>query len=477
MWWLVTILALVEPAESRVPAAALRLATAATTERIKLSPGTGALRLEVLPLDRTIRLHAPGNLGLLAAKIVAAAGQICADVRVQKTYVELRCKTPQLDATLSNEGGNVFLDINELRGLPWRLGIDGPPVTFFEPTPLGLAGTGPGEMAVLRAEQSLHEGRFLDAANLFRSVIGSHATLLAQVRLGDLALIAGDPQTAVGWYELGSRVGIYGRLSISRLCEFDPECIVRLPSLDPDPYSLPAPLRDDLVLRSARALAFSGQFVRSVAALRRRFDAVADEKFCQLPTGVLCRRLVLAALRQVNLAEAAKVMEVYMLLPDRNTGPVAVDLARQAAEVAAKLSAPKFGGNLLSAVSGEVPADEMPEHLLRAAELFLMGDDPVRARVIYDFAESRGMVRNLRGQRWQALRNLMRQAEPAKTKASEAATPAMADSAAETLASALGLSSRINSFLSGKPETIAAANATKTAAKNKTLASGDKKGN
>jgi len=451
VWWLVTILSLTEPAESRAPSPALRLTTAATSERIKLSPVSGALRLEVIPLDQVLRLYVP-NAAQLGARITLAAGQICSDVRIEKAYVELRCRTPQLDATIAKEGSNTFLDINELRGLPWRLGIDGPPISFYDPKPLNFAGNSPGDRAVLRAEESLQEGRFLDAANLFRSVLNSHAMLMAQVRLGDLSLIAGDPQTAVGWYELGSRVGVYGRLSLSRLCEFDPECIVYMPSLDPDPYSLPSPLRDDLILRSARALTYAGQFSRSVAVMRRRFDTVADDKFCQLPTGTLCRRLVLTALRKVPLEESAKIMETYMLLPDRTTGPVAVDLARQAAEVAAKLSAPKFGANLLSAVTGAVPANELNEHLLRAAELFLMGDDPVRARLIYEFAEARGMVKELRSTRWMAVRKLMRSDDSAKPKTNEEASPPMAQSAAETLATALGLSARINSFLIGKDE-------------------------
>ncbi|MDX2022117.1 MAG: hypothetical protein SF187_17910 [Deltaproteobacteria bacterium] len=476
MWWLVTILALTEPAESRAPAPALRLATAATAERIKLSPFGSAIRVEVVPLDQVIRLHTAGNVAQLGARIGAAAGQICSDIHVEKSYVELRCKTPQLDAVLTKEGRDTFLDINELRGLPWRLGIDGPPVTYFDPQVLNMGDGWAGERAVVRAEQALHEGRFLEAANLFRSALNSHALLLAQVRLGDLALIAGDPQTALGWYELGSRVGVYGRLSAARLCEFDPECIVYMPSLDPDPYSLPGPLRDDLVLRSARALSFAGMFVRSVETMRRRFESVDDEKFCQLPTGVLCRRLVLTALRHVTVDEARKVMEVYMLLPDRTKGPVAVDLAREGAEVAAKLSAPAFGANLLSAVSGEVPDVALSDHLVRAAELYLMANDPVRARVIYDFADARGLRKQMGSARWQAVRKLMRRGEPPKPKVNEEdKPPPLADSAAETLATALGLSARINSFLSGKDESAPAKPATADA-KTKGPLAGENKG-
>lgn len=452
------MLALTEPAGSRLPAPALRLTTAATSERVDLAPIAGEVTLEVMPLDATIRLRMRANTSVVAARIAAAAGQICPNVRAEKDFVELRCRTPQLDATLNREGGHLFLDLHELRGLPWRLGIDGPPMTFFEPQRMGIGGACPGDTATSRGECALHEGRFLDAAKSFREALASANQLLAQMRLGDLALIAGDPQTAVGWYDLGSRVGIFGRMSAARLCEFDPECITLMPTLDPDPYSLPPLLRDDLVARGARAQAFGGNYFRAVEMLRRRLELADETEFCQDLVAPLCRRLILAALRKVDVAQGRKVLEVYLMLPNRAVGPVAVELAGAAAEMAAKLGAPVFGANLLAAVTGEVPAADMQAHLLRAAELYLMGQDPVRARVILEFAESKNLEKAMRAPRWTHVRALVRKPVLSKDAAVTVVPPRVQDVAAETLAAALGLSAKIDAFLNGKDdEPLAAA--------------------
>lgn len=457
MLWLVTFLAISPPPDSTSPAPAWRVATAATSERIDLSFVTGPVRVEVLPLDRLIILHTRNNPSRLAARVAAAAGQICPEVRAEKDRVELRCRTPQLDATLNRFGKSLVLDINELRGLPWRLGPDGPPISFFDPEELGLGAACPGDNAAARGECALKEGRFLEAAKGFRDALLTPNLLFAQVRLGDLALIAGDPQTAVGWYNLGNRVGVYGRLSSGRLCEFDPECITFVPSLDPDPYSMPPLLRDDLVLRWARAQAFSGDLPQAVSILRRRFEAVDDDRFCQLPAGVLCRRILLTAFKQVALEQGRHVLETYLLLPESGEGPVAVELSREAAEMSARLGAPSFGANLLSRVTGIVPEPRLAEHLLRAAELYLMGHDPVRARVILEFAESRALGKALQERRWKHVRKLAMRGEPAVSPPKEDKPLVPIESAAETLAAALGLSARIEAFLTGKEEAPAAA--------------------
>ncbi len=389
------------------------------------------------------------NTSVVAARIAAAAGQICPDVRASVGVVELHCKTPQLDATLNKEGAHLYLDVHELRGLPWRLGDDGPPLTFFDPVTMGLGQACPGDTPIARGECALHEGQFIEAAQAFREALATPHLLLAQMRLGDLALIAGDPQTAVGWYNLGSRVGVYGRLSAARLCEFDPECIVFIPSLDPDPYSLPSLLRDDLVVRGARAQSFAGNHVKAVEMLRRRFDRNDDLTFCQGNVAPLCRRIILAALRKASVEEGRKVLEAYLMLGDRATGPVAVELASEAAEMAAKLGAPVFGANLLSAVTGGVPAQLMEAHLLRAAELYLTGQDPVRARVIVEFAESKSLAR-ARAPQWNRVRGLLKRADAPKPKPQDEPPVRVQDVAAETLAAALGLSARIDGFLSGK---------------------------
>jgi hypothetical protein len=63
-----------------------------------------------------------------------------------------------------------------------------------------------------------------------------------------------------------------------------------------------------------------------------------------------------------------------------------------------------FGANLLAASAPTVPEDRLANHLLRAAELFLAGNDPARASLIVDYATVRVPRPRLAGPRWATVR-------------------------------------------------------------------------
>src|SRR5205814_8938620 len=100
----------------------------------------------------------------LAARIARHAGMICPKVTIVDGGVELRCRTRRLDAVLGTEKGKTYLDIQELRGLPWRPGPAGPPPFFYEPYASGLGGRCPGDTPAARGECALRAGNLLQAA-------------------------------------------------------------------------------------------------------------------------------------------------------------------------------------------------------------------------------------------------------------------------------------------------------------------------
>jgi hypothetical protein len=100
-------------------------------------------------------------------------------------------------------------------------------------------------------------------------------------------------------------------------------------------------------------------------------------------------------------SEVEMAFEVYLSLPAWDHGPLAPELSEAAADLANHLGAPVFGGNILSAVAPGVGIAMLPAHLLRAAELYLDGDDIARARLVIEYARTR-VGKKMTG-RWIAL--------------------------------------------------------------------------
>jgi hypothetical protein len=101
-----------------------------------------------------------------------------------------------------------------------------------------------------------------------------------------------------------------------------------------------------------------------------------------------------------DTAHLTNLMQIFFALPSWDRGPMAVDLAEAGAEVALRLGAPAFAGNLLITAARAVPDRRLSEHLLLAVEAFLRSGDVVRARVVAEYVEMRLGPKGLPGERW-----------------------------------------------------------------------------
>jgi hypothetical protein len=429
-------------------AEALRLATAEVVERIPLPRLAGPIALEVAPLDKQVTLRLPKDSVLAGGRIASSVGALCRKVTIKQDRVELECRSRRMDAAITRDGGQLFLELYELRGLPWRPGVDGPPLVPYPPHVTGLGGKCPGTSPAGKGECAFMEERWVEAAQHFREALATRDRALASLRLGDLALVAADPATAIGWYQRAGYLGPFGRLATARLCELSATCFQARPSLDPHPADLPAPLRNDLLLRRARVYAYLGAWSRSLAVLSDSFAADAERTLCTEAGRSTCRRLVLAALRNTRGAESEAALEVFLALPQRDKGPFAVDLAQAAAEASSRLGAPVFGASLLSVVVPELGSEALVDHLARTAELYLAGRDAVRARVILEFAESRA-PHLLAGPRWVNVRRGLVVQDLADESGAGARVegPSPREQAATALAAALQVSTRARDLL------------------------------
>lgn len=412
-------------------AAAQRLLTSASAARIPLPPTRGPVTLEVHALESLVRLRAPKDAKMLAARLAGPVAMLCPSVVVRDGAVELTCRSRRIDGQLTSEGKARFLDLVELRGIPFREGPDHPPFIHYEPLRSGLGQACPGRGAV-RGECKLKEGEVVEAAASFRSSLESRARALAAVRLGDLALRIGDPLTAMGWYRRAGTLGVFGRVALARACELDGKCLATLEAAARvfDSTGLPEMVRNEMVLRGARAEAYVGRLDAAVRILGAQFKAHGPISVCRSDTELLCRRIILEAMKEAGedartaVREPAaspgtppaesgaardrayweELLETYLALPGWDQGPLAVELAQAAAPVASAAGAPLFGGHLLSALVPEVGEPGLSRHLMLTAETYLGGRDWARARLIAEYAEARLGKASLADPRWGRIR-------------------------------------------------------------------------
>jgi hypothetical protein len=108
--------------------------TATVAERIPLPRTRAPLKVTVEAMAaRILVMTAPQDRAVVLARLHQHAAWICPKVIERPGGIELRCRTRLLDAAMTTEGADRYLDIRELRGLPWRAGADGPPFFHLEP--------------------------------------------------------------------------------------------------------------------------------------------------------------------------------------------------------------------------------------------------------------------------------------------------------------------------------------------------------
>jgi hypothetical protein len=354
------------------------------------------------PLRSTITLAAPKDLGALAAKVSSNLGNICPRWEVVNGRVLLRCRTNQLQASRVEDGGKSFIDIQELRGLP-RLGDEQRLEVFYDPAKVGAGGGCPGTSPAGRGECAYRDGKWKEAEVQFKLGLETYDRPMSALRLGDLAARRGDYNAAALMWNRAGRLGPFGRLAAARLCELRGGCMEGRAKGLFEGGELREPMRTELALRAARVDAFAGRHAKVLKRLTDVMDRPAVGG-CVTMGMTFCRRLVSWALEEASGDDAREALELYLALPGRTGGPEAMQMGRAAAELAAKLGAPVFGGNLLASVAGSVSPGDMPDHLLRTAELFLAGGDRPRAQLLLDYAETRLVSRQLSGGRWTAVR-------------------------------------------------------------------------
>jgi hypothetical protein len=376
--------------------------TVLTAERLPLPRLRGSLDVAVDPLRSTITISAPKDLGAVAAKVSANLGNICPRWEVVSGRVLLRCRTKYLQASRVEDGGKSFIDIQELRGLP-RLGDEQRLEVFYDPAKVGAGGACPGTSPAGRGECAYRDGQWKQAEVQFKLGLESYDRPMSALRLGDLAARRGDFNAAALMWNRAGTLGPFGRLAAARLCELRGGCMEGRAKGLFEGGELREPMRTELALRAARVDAFAGRHAKVLKRLTDVMDRPAVGG-CVTMGMTFCRRLVSWALEEASGDDAREALELYLALPGRTGGPEAMQMGRAAAELAAKLGAPVFGGNLLASVAGSVSPADMPDHLLRTAELFLAGADRPRAQLLLDYAETRLLARQLSGGRWAAIR-------------------------------------------------------------------------
>jgi hypothetical protein len=383
-------------------------------EHVALPSAPAAVR--VRSLAQVVVLSAPSNAAALARAIRSARRAVCPEVETRPGEVVLRCRSNRVVARVVPRAHGALLELAEARGLPWS-GDDAPPLLPFDPERAGLGKPCPGSTPSGRAECLLARGdeAAARAALAEEGAVPDHAAL----RLGDLAHAAGDLRAAAThWAHV--EAAPWARLAAARLCELAAPCLAapRAAALFAT-EGLPPALARDLAARWARALAFAGQ---PLEALRALAEAAPEASACAAAPA-LCQRVAAAALR-LRGPPAAEALTLWVELPARDRGPAAWEAQTAAALVAERHGAPAFAAGLLASAAARAPAAELPEHLLRTAELYLAAGDRVRAGVVLDFARARARRDALPGPRWAAVaRAVNARAAPGRTGTSRADAP------------------------------------------------------
>jgi hypothetical protein len=419
-----------------------RLALLVAAERIAVPVVVKASDFFVEPLTGTIELRRVSNPKLVAQKMAASAGQICPEVEATATGVVIHCRTKRMEAYQVVERGKMYIEVEQLRGLPWRHEADQLKI-FYDPEETGFGGPCPGTLAVGRAECALRDGRIEEAQTMFRDAMAAASQAsFAGVRLGDIAVANGDVAAAINYYKRASYGDLFGRVAASRVCELDGKCLPQSLSRVFRFIDQPEPVRSEMLLRGARAAIFVDLYADAASLLKTAIDDRAVG-VCTRTGQLLCRRMLLVVLQNLEGDEGATAVETYLAMPDHHRGPLAMELMRAAAERAAASGAPAFAANLLAANATAAEGPGLGEHLLRTAEFYIQAADTVRARVVLDYADTRaGRNNGFGGPRWAAVRAAARETEGEPSAAAISAFELLAAEGARDVANAYGTIAR-----------------------------------
>jgi len=301
--------------------AATRLTTTHTIERVPLGQAGASLENDAFRGRLTLSLP-KADAKRVAQALASRSGGICPRAMADGKSVTLVCRTRRLEAAIVTEKGVPYLELEVLRGLPWRTGSDGPPDVPFDTWHAGFHQKCPGHAPVVKGECLLGKGDFLHAAAQFRAGLETMHRAFAALRLGDISLRIGDAATAVGWYRRAGSLGPWGRLAQARLCELDGECLEDLESFRTtfDASGLSEELRAEMVRRTARARVFLGEPITAARVITSHIREYGAGVLCRDKGELFCRRILLLALRRFSGLEAPLPGEVDAFAADRRAG-------------------------------------------------------------------------------------------------------------------------------------------------------------
>ena len=422
-----------------------RLPTVATMERIALPGSTSSVSLTVLSFEKRLELRSKGDARGVYAKIVAAGSRLCPQAQVQRNLVTLECRSRRLDGAVVEDKGKSYLEIYELRGVPWR-GEDQRINIFYGPIAFKVDDACPGSSPLSRGECAFQAGRYPTAAVEFRRALTGDGKRMAAIRLGDIAIINQDPIAAAGWYHAAGRGGAFGRLATGRLCELSGNCFEKSRRIMLEANLMPEPLHTEMLLRGARVAAYLDEIPKAMVDMRLAIETTRGG--CDGTTTMFCRRLLLKVFQQPGKDGIVEALETYLALPNRHDGPLSLQLLNAAVDKVAKMGAPVFAGNLLAASSQIMATLRKPlseDLLLKNAELYLAGLDRTRARVVVEYAETRLGRAKLVGPRWNTV--LAQVQEGAPDPIEEARVNVVAGEVTRDLTTAYTAVARANSVL------------------------------
>jgi len=358
-------------------------------EQIRL-PVKGKLRLRVDPMSGTLTLTSKSKATIrkLVERFFETPSALCPDFDATDHRIILRCQSRNLKAKITGKRRRRVLRVDDLLGPPLRKDDSRMPLLFYPPEQLGLGSKCPSNTDAGQGECHLRARRMKSAAKSFRKALKGEHRVFASLRLGDLAMEIGDVETAVGWYRKAGFRGPYGRLATLRLCELNGTCF---DDRDhhyryTDTAALRTPLKEEVVLRTARMHVFAGRPLQAAHYLLSTGLRTKSDNLCKYAPA-LCHRIALEALRTSQIQPSSDALSLYMALPGRLAGDHAFELTDLAAQTAEDLGALAFAASLLASSTEVVPDALAADHLYRTARLYVAADDQARARIVLRFAK------------------------------------------------------------------------------------------
>ena len=384
------------------------------TALLTAAPPTGfTAAMERMPLVRTqgkvtVRVEAVRGLVFITGMRMRAdaKGELCPRWELRRDTLVLKCATRQLWAEVDVPGA--MLELRRLRGLPITWGDEAIPFRAWTLSSLGIPEKCPGRMPSARGECFLAEGNWIEARKAYLEGLGTPDASLSRIRLGDFAMENGDFEAALGWYAQIQAGGPVGRMAAERECELSGSCFGTEKAQLSSMVGLQEPMKTEAELRLMRREVIRGNVAGAVGMMAERLTR--QPPVCETALG-FCQALTLAGLESED--ESAQINALSMFTdPQLRDGPYDEALMLAAAQTAELVGAPAFAAAALSSFTSRVPRAELPAHLLRVAQLYLAGNDRVRAAVIAEYAESKLGLGALSGPAWLRVRQQVARVRP-----------------------------------------------------------------